>query len=80
MKNNNQPPQIQITPQLQKAINETPFIKCIVCGGDEFIQQFKFKPISKLISPIGIDSEATFASFNCRLCGYPRGVPAPEIS
>lgn len=79
-KQNNQAPGVQITPALQKAIQDAPFIKCIVCGGIEFIQEFHFKTVSPLLSPIGVESEVTFATYACKDCGHVRGVPAPAKS
>tara|TARA_Y100001963_G_C6479252_1_gene308140 strand:- start:75 stop:290 length:216 start_codon:yes stop_codon:yes gene_type:complete len=61
---NNQPPQMNID------FNQTTAETCEECGNDTFVQVFKMRKLSALLSPTGQESMIPIQIFACAKCGY----------
>ena len=61
---NNQPPQMNID------FNQTTAETCEECGNDTFVQVFKMRKLSALLSPTGQESMIPIRIFACAKCGY----------
>ena len=61
---NNQPPQMNID------FSQTTAETCEECGNDTFVQVFKMRKLSALLSPTGQESMIPIQIFACAKCGY----------
>jgi hypothetical protein len=57
-------------PGLQVDISQTTEEICGECGNDTFIQVFKIRKLSALLSPTGKTTMIPMQVFACHKCGY----------
>ena len=60
----------QQQPQMNVDLSQTTAEVCEKCENDTFIQVFKMRKISALLSPTGEESMIPIQSFACAKCGY----------
>ena len=61
---NNQQPQMNID------FSQTTAETCESCGNDTFVQVFKMRKLSALLSPTGQESMIPIQIFACHKCGH----------
>ena len=61
---NNQQPQMNID------FSQTTAETCEECGNDTFVQVYKMRKLSALLSPTGQESMIPIQIFACAKCGY----------
>ena len=64
MKTNNQQMQMQVD------LNQTTAEACESCGNDTFVQVFKIRKLSALLSPTGQPTMIPMQVFSCAKCGH----------
>ena len=57
-------------PQMNIDINQTTEIVCESCGNDAFVQVFKMRTLSALLSPTGQKTMIPIQIFACAKCGH----------
>ncbi len=58
----------QIKPPLSLGLDNTTPIVCEHCQGDTFVEAFKFRKVSAIISPDGREGTLPFTTFVCVSC------------
>ena len=57
-------------PQMNIDMNQTTAEVCEKCENDTFVQVFKMRRLSALLSPAGKESMIPIQAFACALCGH----------
>ena len=60
----------QGTPGLKVDLSQTTAISCESCGNDTFIQVYKMRKLSALLSPTGKPTMIPIQVFACHKCGH----------
>ena len=57
-------------PQMQVDLSQTTAEVCEKCENDTFVQVFKMRKLSALLSPAGKESMIPIQAFACAKCGH----------
>ena len=57
-------------PQMNVDLSQTTPVSCESCENDTFVQVFKMRKLSALLSPAGKESMIPLQAFACAKCGY----------